>query len=197
MTKKPILEDLSNDDHDVMDHIAGNTERDLLEHARSFATIAHEGQMRKDGKNAYIVHPERVVKILQKAGVVDKEVLAAAYLHDVLEDTPADISEFPERVQKLVRELTKPLGTKDKNAYIAGFSGKSQEAVLIKLADRYDNLLDGSTTMKPAWVKNYVQGADVLLKAARAAGINQSAQGSRLYVQLEALRDRLAQASEQ
>lgn len=194
--KKIICETLSNDDHDLMDHIAGNGERDLLEHARTFATIAHEGQMRKDGKNAYIVHPERVVKILQQAGVTDKEVLAAAYLHDVLEDTKADISEFPERVRKLVHELTKPPTLKDKNAYIAGFAGKSPEAVLIKLADRYDNLLDGSTSMKPEWVKNYVAGADTLLLAARKAGINQSAQGTRLYAQLEALRDRLAQPSE-
>jgi (p)ppGpp synthase/HD superfamily hydrolase len=197
MKKKILCEALSNDDHDVMDHIAGNGQRDLLEHARSFATIAHEGQIRKDGKNPYIVHPERVVKILQNAGVVDKEVLAAAYLHDVLEDTKADISEFPERVQKLVRELTKPPGTKDKNAYIAGFSGKSLDAVLIKLADRYDNLLDGSKTMKPEWVKNYLQGAEALLLASRKAGINQIGPGARLYGQLAALRDRLSQASAQ
>lgn len=195
MKKKPICEDLSNDDHDVMDHIAGNGEGDLLEQARAFATIAHEGQMRKDGKHPYIVHPERVVKILQGAGVTDQVTLAAAYLHDVLEDTKADISKFPESVQKLVKELTKPPGTKDKNAYIAGFAGKSPEAVMIKLADRYDNLLDGSKTMKPEWVKNYMQGADALLLAARKSGINRTVQGTRLYAQLEALRDRLAQAS--
>jgi (p)ppGpp synthase/HD superfamily hydrolase len=192
MPKKLIVETMTPEDHADFDaRQEASPSTDLLTKARMFATVAHSGQMRKDGKNPYIVHPERVVKVLQDAGVVDPEILAAAYLHDVLEDTKEDISEFPERVQKLVKELTKPAGTKDKNAYIAGFAGKSYEALLIKLADRYDNLLDGSKTMKPDWVVNYLKGADALLLAARQAGVNQKGTGAKLYAKLVNLRDQL------
>ena len=193
MPKKLIVETMTPEDHAAFDARQDDASPpDLLTKARAFATIAHSGQMRKDGKSPYIVHPERVVKALQEAGVTDQEILAAAYLHDVLEDTKEDISEFPERVQKIVKDLTKAPNTKDKNAYIAAFADKPFEVVLIKLADRYDNLLDGSKTMKPEWVKNYLTGANALLAAALKAGVNQRAAGTKLYAKLSALRDRLA-----
>jgi (p)ppGpp synthase/HD superfamily hydrolase len=194
MPKKLIIETMTPEDHAVFDANQDNEPHpNLLAKARAFATISHSGQMRKDGKSPYIVHPERVVKALQEAGVTDQEVLAAAYLHDVLEDTNGVIDGvFPERVVKLVKDLTKPAGIKDKNAYISGFADKPFEVVLIKLADRYDNLLDGSKTLKPEWVKNYLTGADALLAAALKAGVNQKAAGSKLYGKLSALRDRLA-----
>lgn len=198
MPKKLIVETMTPEDHAIFDANQNSEPHpDLLTKARAFATMAHSGQMRKDGKSPYIVHPERVVKTLQEAGVTDQEILAAAYLHDVLEDTKEDISEFPERVQKIVKDLTKAPNTKDKNAYIAAFADKPFEVVLIKLADRYDNLLDGSKTMKPEWVKNYLTGANALLAAALKAGVNQKAAGTKLYAKLSALRDRLATQASQ
>jgi len=199
MPKKLIVETMTPEDHAVFDaNQDSEPHPDLLTKARAFATVAHSGQMRKDGKSPYIVHPERVVKTLQEAGVTDQEILAAAYLHDVLEDTKETIEgRFPERVVKLVKDLTKSPNTKDKNAYIAAFADKPFEVVLIKLADRYDNLLDGSKTMKPEWVKNYLTGANVLLAAALKAGVNQKAAGTKLYAKLSALRDRLATQASQ
>ena len=193
MSKKLVCEEMTPEDHAAFDARRDDASPpDLLNKARAFATIAHEGKTRKNSTDPYIVHPERVVKTLQEAGVTDQEILAAAYLHDVLEDTDKQLGDFPERVQKIVKELTRPAGTKDKNAYIAAFSGKSFEAILIKLADRYDNLTDGLKTMKPEWVQNYLKGADALLEAARKAGVNQKAAGTKLYAKLSSLRDRLA-----
>lgn len=192
--KNVICENMDNEDHAAFDALADSTEPvNLLEKARTFATAAHDGQMRKDKKNPYIVHPERVVKLLKAAGVTDQEVLAAAYLHDVLEDTKETIDgKFSDRVVGLVKELSKPPGLKDKNTYLAGFSHKSPDAVLIKLADRLDNLTDGLATMGPDWVQNYLKGADALLLAARRNGINKLAPGAKLFGWLTTLRDRLS-----
>lgn len=80
----------------------------VLEKAIAFALKAHEGQKRKDG-GVFILHP------LEDATIVatmtdDPEVLAAAVLHDTVEDTPVtaqDILEnFGERIAKLVAHET-------------------------------------------------------------------------------------------
>ena len=63
-----------------------NDERALLERAYQFAARAHEGQKRLSGED-YIEHPLAVVSILTELEG-DAETLAAAMLHDVVEDTP-------------------------------------------------------------------------------------------------------------
>ncbi len=82
--------------------------QDVLDRAIGFATKAHEGQLRKDGA-PFILHP------LEDAAIVatmttDREILAAAVLHDTVEDTattPDDIlREFGERVYTLVMHET-------------------------------------------------------------------------------------------
>lgn len=81
---------------------------DILDRAIIFAVKAHEGQLRKDG-TPFILHP------LEDAVIVntmtnDKEILAAAVLHDTVEDTavtPEEIKEnFGERVYELVMHET-------------------------------------------------------------------------------------------
>ena len=63
------------------------TEDRLLDRAIIFAVKAHSGSMRKGTKTPYILHPMEVAAIV--AGITDQEiVIAAAVLHDVLEDTP-------------------------------------------------------------------------------------------------------------
>ncbi len=80
----------------------------IFEKAVDFAMAAHRGQKRKDG-SAYILHPFEVATIV---GTItnDEEVLAAAVLHDTVEDTPVtadDILEnFGERVAELVAHET-------------------------------------------------------------------------------------------
>ena len=57
----------------------------MIDKAITFATKAHEGQFRKGTKLPYIVHPLEVGVIVSRM-TQDKEVIAAAILHDTLED---------------------------------------------------------------------------------------------------------------
>lgn len=81
---------------------------DVFEEAVAFAFHAHRGQTRKDGSE-YILHPLEVATIVGTMSV-DSELLAAAVLHDTVEDTyvtPEDIlREFGERVADLVLHET-------------------------------------------------------------------------------------------
>ncbi len=106
---------------------------------------AHAGQVRKDLGVPYAVHPIAVAKLVAQLGIAEPAVLVAALLHDVVEDTTvtlADVAlEHGADVAACVRELTHAPGA-DKAAYLAGFAGASVEALVIKIADRYDNVLD-------------------------------------------------------
>ena len=78
---------------------------DLLSQAVGFAARAHAGQVRKGTDMPYIVHPMEAAAIC--AGITDDvEVIAAAVLHDVVEDTDATVAEveelFGRRVARLV-----------------------------------------------------------------------------------------------
>lgn len=113
----------------------------LEQKARAFATKAHEGQVRKDGVTPYITHPEAVVALLRdEVGVDDQEVLAAAWLHDVVEDCDYGLddirNEFGPRVAAYVGGLTK---FRPKEDYLDSFRTLSYEVKLIKLADVVHN----------------------------------------------------------
>ncbi len=75
----------------------------LVRRAYAFAEHAHRGQRRKDGQ-AYISHPVRVARVLARLGY-GEEVLAAALLHDVVEDTPATLAELRQAFGARVAEL--------------------------------------------------------------------------------------------
>lgn len=82
----------------------------LPDRAREFTIDAHDEQKRKYTGLPYVTHCEAVVAILREAGVKDEITLAAAFLHDVLEDTPVTFNElvrkFGEEVAGLVSALT-------------------------------------------------------------------------------------------
>ena len=81
----------------------------LIKQARLFAEEAHAGQVRKYTGQPYIVHPVSVALLVHKV-CRDENVVAAALLHDVVEDTEfsrQDISRyFGDRVAKLVDQVT-------------------------------------------------------------------------------------------
>jgi len=129
-------------------------ENDLVIRARDFAEKKHNGQMRKDG-TPYFGHLVRVADIVSKFKKCKRidEIVAAAFLHDCLEDTDTGISElregFGEVVALLVVELTSDkLRAKldGKANYLSDkFSSEraiSNWALVIKLADRLDNVSD-------------------------------------------------------
>ena len=60
---------------------------ELIEKAKAYATMKHAGQERKYTEEDYIVHPEEVASIVASLPDSTPEMVAAAWLHDVLEDT--------------------------------------------------------------------------------------------------------------
>lgn len=83
---------------------------DLTTKAEALARAAHEGQVDKSGA-PYATHPERVAARVSE----DDELVAIAWLHDVVEDTPITLDdlrgrEFPESVVAAVDALTKRAG---------------------------------------------------------------------------------------
>jgi len=126
---------------------------DLVERASDYATRAHQriDQRRKYSNQPYQVHLQSVAALV--AGVSDdEEAIAAAWLHDSVEDTPAtleDIEEnFGQPVAELVEELTDVSKPGDGNrakrkaidrSYIAQASPRAKT---VKLADLIDNCRD-------------------------------------------------------
>ena len=116
--------------------------------AHAFALERHKGQKRKGTGEPYIHHPERVVYILSLY-MEDTDILTAAMLHDIVEDTHAtqqDIySVFGDKIGSLVEELTiDPYASKilGKKMYLSNsVNTMTSDAFTIKLADRLDNVI--------------------------------------------------------
>jgi guanosine-3',5'-bis(diphosphate) 3'-pyrophosphohydrolase len=126
-------------------------DRDLLARAFRFAAAAHEGQQRRSGE-AFIRHPWGAAMILAELRQ-DEQTIAAALLHDVVEDTESDIdevrSEFGDEITQLVEGVTKltrihfqsreQAEAENYRKMIAAMVG-DERVILIKLADRLHNM---------------------------------------------------------
>jgi guanosine-3',5'-bis(diphosphate) 3'-pyrophosphohydrolase len=132
----------------------------LLLRAAAFAAEKHANQRRKDrARTPYINHPLAVARVLaEEGGVKDPEILAAALLHDTLEDTDTTLREleraFGKRVASLVVEVTddKTLPKQvRKQLQIDHAPHKSRAAALIKVADKICNLRDLRSSPPKAW----------------------------------------------
>lgn len=128
----------------------------LIEQARTFATSAHQriGHQRKYNNQPYHVHLQAVAKLV--AGVTDDpEMIAAAWLHDTVEDTPATLDDIAENfgaaVAELVESLTDVSMPSDGNRAIRKSIDRehsaqaSARAKTVKLADLIDNCQDIAT----------------------------------------------------
>lgn len=159
---------------------------DKIKKAEEFSKKAHEGQFRKNktkkGKKIqYFIHPQTVAKIVKevKKSKRIKDIIAAAYLHDVVEDVP-EINhdkikkEFGNLVSSLVKELTNEkdkLELLGKEKYLKNkILNMSNWALIIKLADRLHNVQDvpklylyGNYEEKK-WSKNYAKQTSNILK---------------------------------
>lgn len=136
---------------------------------QQFAEWKHRAQLRRDG-TPYVQHPGRVAAHVQRTKGSSKNADAdametAAWLHDTLEDTDTSYeeleSEYGSAVANLVRELTsdkeesKRVG---KTQYLQHkLSTMSNYALIVKLADRLDNLSDLETSGNPEWSERYAQ----------------------------------------
>ena len=129
--------------------------KDLLSRAERFARLRHSGQFRKGAaKEPYTIHLEEVTSLVEKWGGT-KHAIAAAWLHDTIEDCPpTSIDElkdnFGSSVASIVSELTdnKSLPKQDRKLLqIENAQKKSPEAALVKLADKTSNV--GVLTKSP------------------------------------------------
>ncbi len=123
----------------------------LVKKARLFALKAHGsiGQRRKYTGHPYIEHPRAVALIVSQVGG-NPEQIAAAWLHDTVEDTPVEIEdikrEFGSVVAKMVQELTNISRLEDGNRARrkeidrVHLSKASSESKTIKLADMINNI---------------------------------------------------------
>ncbi|WP_313953545.1 HD domain-containing protein, partial [Accumulibacter sp.] len=126
---------------------------ELIQRAKNFATSAHQriGHRRKYSDQPYQVHLEAVARLVASV-TDDAEMIAAAWLHDVVEDTPATLGdverEFGPAVAALVQDLTDVSRPSDGNRAIRKESDRqhtahaSPRAKSIKLADLIDNCQD-------------------------------------------------------
>jgi (p)ppGpp synthase/HD superfamily hydrolase len=124
----------------------------IWQSAALFAACAHRHDLRKDGVTPYIAHPMRVaLTIACVFGFNDdahQPVLAAALLHDTIEDGGTDyddiLEQFGRKVADLVAVMTKDARLEEsrrEKAYDAQLAAGPWQGRLIKLADVYDNLL--------------------------------------------------------
>lgn len=126
----------------------------ILQDAAAFASRAHRHQVRKDGRTPYASHVFRVaLTVRQVFGCEDPVVLAAALLHDTIEDTTTDYDDLHGRfgagVADCVAALTKNMALREgerEAEYDARLARADWRARLVKLADAYDNLCDARTS---------------------------------------------------
>jgi guanosine-3',5'-bis(diphosphate) 3'-pyrophosphohydrolase len=128
--------------------------------ALEFAAHKHRDQRRKNLEaSPYINHPIGLANILWNEGGVEKpEVIAAALLHDTIEDTdttPEELRErFGARVAAIVEEVTddKTLEKIErKQLQVSHAPDLSREAKLVKLADKISNLRDMAASPPATW----------------------------------------------
>lgn len=148
----------------------------MEEEAFAFAEEAHEGQQRRYKNEPYIEHPKRVAKIV-KTVPHTPQMVCAAYLHDVVEDTPVSLQDienkFGKTVAKLVEELTDEY-EKEKYPHLNRKKRKqketqrqttiSNEAKTIKLADVIDNTPDIFEN-DPGFARRYILEMEALTEA--------------------------------
>lgn len=160
------------------------------------ARQAHYGQFRKWGeKDPYIVHPTRVAEKLATLVGVEQDDIAAAYLHDVLEDVAIKqnkVAEYEalirdvssETTLKLVWELTNPTEgpewegksrSEKRKADWEHLAKISNRAKRIKLVDRWDNLKNAKVMPKKLLAK-YLAESQILLDICKEADLKMANQ---------------------
>lgn len=123
----------------------------LKERAKLYAIKAHKGQVRKSEKDKpMIMHPINVGMLLEEYGYNDDELIAAAYLHDVVEDTPHTFEDLEKGFGNLVASYVYGASEPDKSL---SWTERKQHTInetktlslknkLIICADKIDNLED-------------------------------------------------------
>lgn len=121
------------------------TGHSLVEKAITLALRAHTGQTRKESSRPYIVHPIAVALILARQSFSDT-VIAAAIVHDVIEDTQVTEAELRTELGDAVVDLVMAVTYDDslprddrKKSYIESVRSASEEVKALSAADKIAN----------------------------------------------------------
>ena len=175
--------------HDLVEELLAEVEaykpdadQELLRRAFDYAANAHDGQLRRSGQE-FIYHPWGAAKIL--AGLqMDEATLAAALLHDTVEDTGVEIeairAEFGAEIAKLVEGVTKLTRVQFQSREHAEAENyrklivamaEDVRVILIKLADRLHNLRTIEYMGKQTQVRKARETLEVYAPLAHRLGI--------------------------
>ena len=144
---------------------------DKIRKALRVAAVQHDKQYRKDNLTPFIIHPYEVALIVSEY-IDDEDIISAALLHDLLEDTSGYSyeklkEEFGEKVANIVQSLTdEPLPDFDWNQkhqkYLENLKTASDEAVLVCLVDKFSNVSTAPVNQDRVW---YYQGVIDIAKS--------------------------------
>jgi len=139
-----------------------------VEKARAFAARTHLNEY--SGK-PYTHHLDDVYAVLVENGIDNKAILTAAYLHDIIEDTPTTIMElirmFGDRVTELVFLVTDKEGKNRHEKHMATYPGiaDDEDATILKMADRIANArASRGTKLLKMYRKEYSYFKETLFK---------------------------------
>ena len=152
----------------------------VIKTAADHASRAHKGQLRKDRKTPYIIHPARVAGLVGTFNGSHVAIIAA-WLHDVYEDCSPEwilktdelIAGFPlpedecRDIAAIVDALTKKNTIRGKSERLSDSLDRildaPPEATLVKICDRIDNLLD-SADRNGGFTKRYLASTDEVIE---------------------------------
>jgi GTP diphosphokinase / guanosine-3',5'-bis(diphosphate) 3'-diphosphatase len=166
-----------------LDGYTGELDRDLIVRAFTFAAKAHEGQQRRSGE-PFIMHPVGVAIIC--AGLrLDEQTIAAALLHDVVEDTGTELAtvrdEFGDEIAALVDGVTKLTRVQFQSREQAEAENyrkmvvamaEDVRVILVKLADRLHNLRTIEYLGRQKQVQKAKEALEVYAPLAHRLGIH-------------------------
>lgn len=147
--------------------------------ALAFAIEAHDaqGQTREDRFTPYWVHVVRVMERLRAvAEQPSEEVLLAALLHDVVEDTEVTVRDLSDQFGNVVAEIVADVTQSEGQAYedyVEQIRNGTREARMLKLADRWDNVSELTAMRYESFGDvspcTYIKGSSLILDVCRDA----------------------------
>jgi len=162
---------------------SGGVDVELVSRAFRFAAAAHEGQQRRSGE-PFITHPVGVATICAQLRL-DEQTIAAALLHDVVEDTATELSaireEFGDEVARLVDGVTKLTRVQFQSREQAEAENyrkmvvamaEDVRVILVKLADRLHNLRTIEYLGKQKQIQKSKEALEVYAPLAHRLGIH-------------------------
>ncbi len=169
--------------------------------ALNFAAVKHRNQKRKNfAATPYVNHLIDVAGLIsEKGGIDDEIILAAAVLHDTIEDTETTPDEltalFGEKISEIVSEMSddKTLDKKvRKQKQVEESRYKSYEAKVIKIADKISNVKDVLYNPPALWPlsrrKDYLLWANDVVNSIRGTNPGLEAEFDFLFNKIDTIR---------